>query len=144
MSANFLRSLTAYSQFVAELLARPLVERSTVSVWSASQYSGIAEGDVWFRHGFRLRIREEIDFDGGLITAYGYEVYQGQEKIYWYDDFPHPQDPTLASTHPHHKHVPPNIKRNRIPAPGLSFEHPNLRQIIAEVEELVSQAEEDA
>jgi hypothetical protein len=144
MSANFLHSVTAYSQFVAEWLDCATVERSTISVWSVSPYSGIAEGEVWFRYGLRLRMREEIDFDEGLITAYGYEVYQGQEKIYWYDDFPHPQDPSLASTHPHHKHVPPNIKRNRIPAPGLSFEHPNLPQIIVEVEELVSQAEEDA
>lgn len=137
MTSHPLHSLTAYSRFVAELLARPTVERSTVSVWSVSPYSGIAEGEVWFRHGFRLRIREEIDFDESLITAYGYEAYQGQEKIYWYDDFPHPQDPSLASTHPHHKHVPPNIKRNRIPAPGLSFACPNLPRIIEEIEELI-------
>lgn len=144
MSANFLHSMTAYSQFVAEWLDRATVERSTITVWPVSPYSGIAEGEVWFRHGFRLRMREEIDFDEGLITAYGYEVYQGQEKIYWYDDFPHPHDPSLASTHPHHKHVPPNIKRNRIPAPGLSFASPNLPQIIMEIEGLMSQAEEDA
>jgi hypothetical protein len=144
MSAHSLHSLTAYSQFVAELLARPTVVRSTVTVWSASPYSGIAEGEIWFKQDFRLRIREEIDFAEELITAYGYEVYQGQEKLYWYDDFPHPRVPSLALTHPHHKHVPPNIKRNRIPAPGLSFEHPNLPQIIAEVEEMVSQVEKGA
>ena len=131
MTSHPLHSLTAYSRFVAELLARPTVERSTVRVWSVSPYSGIAEGEVWFGHGFRLRIREEIDFDEGLITAYG------QEKIYWYDDFPHPQDPSLASTHPHHKHVPPHIKRNRIPEPGLSFAHPNLPGIIEEIEDLI-------
>ncbi len=34
------------------------------------------------------------------------------------------------------KHVPPNIKRNRIPAPGISFTTPNLPQIIRELEEL--------
>ena len=82
-------------------------------------------------------MREELDFDDRLITAYGYEVYQGQEKLYWYDDFPHPNDPTLASTHPYHKHVPPNIKRNRIPAPGLSFSEPNLLQIIMEIEGII-------
>jgi hypothetical protein len=38
-----------------------------------------------------------------------------------------------ASTDPHHKHVPPDIKRHRIPAPGLSFEQPNLPFLIAEV-----------
>lgn len=57
--------------------------------------------------GLRLRLHEELDFEDNLITSYGYEVYRGQKKLYWYDDFPHPNDPTLAATHPHHKHVPP-------------------------------------
>ena len=142
MAINPLQSLAAYSRFVAETLARPTVERSTVSVWSASPYTGIAEGEVLFRDGLRLRMREELDFDEELITAYGYEVYREQEKLCWYDDFPHPHDSTLASTYPHHKHVPPNMKRNRIPAQGLSFESPNLPRIVAEVEELVSQTSE--
>ena len=111
--------------------------RSTVTVWSVSPYTGVAEGEVTFIHNFRLRLREELDFADALITSYGYEVYQDQEKLYWYDDFPHPNDPILASTHPHHKHVPPNIKRNRIPAPGLSFVKPNLPQIMQELEALI-------
>jgi hypothetical protein len=90
-----------------------------------------------FTGGFRLRLREELDFDAGLITAYGYEVYQSGERLYWYDDFPHPEDATLASTHPHHKHVPPDIKHHRIPAPGISFEHPNLPLLIQEIESLI-------
>ena len=135
MDQNPLRSLPTYSDFVARLLSGSSVERSSVSVWSASPYTGVAEGEVWFRNGLRLRMREELDFDDGLITAYGYEVYRGQEKLYWYDDFPHPHDPSLASTHLHHKHVPPNIKRNRIPAPGLSYTLLNLPQIVAEIED---------
>lgn len=138
MAPNPPRSLAAYSLFVIETLDRPTVERSTVSVWSASPYTGVAEGEVWFKGGFRLRLREEIDFEETLITAYGYEVYQGADKLYWYDDFPHPHDLSLASTHPHHKHVPPNIKRNRIPASGISFEQPNLPQIVAEIDEMIS------
>lgn len=93
---------------------------------------------MFFANGFRLRMREELDFDDQRITSYGYEVYRNAERLYWYDDFPHPNDPTLASTHPHHKHVPPNIKRNRIPAPGLSFTTPNLPQIIQEIEALIT------
>jgi len=139
MAINPLHSVYEYSRFVVDLLARSTVERSTVSVWSASPYSGIAEGEVLFRHGFRLRMREELDFDAELISSYGYEVYQGSEKLYWYDDFPHPHIPSLSSTHPHHKHVPPDIKHNRIPAPGLSFEYPNLPQLIEEIEALLSQ-----
>jgi hypothetical protein len=40
----------------------------------------------------------------------------------------------LASTHPHHKHVPPGIKHNRIPAPNMRFTKPNLPALIEEIE----------
>jgi len=135
--SNPLRSLAAYSHFVAELLDHPTVERSTVAVWSTSPYTGIAEGEVFFPHGLWLRMRQELDFDAGLIISYGYEVYRGTDRLYWYDDFPHPEDPLLAATFPHHKHVPPDIKHNRIPAPEMSFIRPNLPVIIQEVEELI-------
>jgi hypothetical protein len=137
MSAHPLRSITAYSHFVAELFDRPGVCNSTVTVWSASPYTGTAEGEVFFAEGIRLRIREELDFDAGLITSYGYEVYQGEERLYWYDDYPHPNDPTLASTLPHHKHVPPDIKHNRVPASEMSFTRPNLPIVVQEIEAIV-------
>jgi hypothetical protein len=136
MSSTPLQSLAEYSQFVVDLLDRPVVDRSTVVVWSTSRYTGVAEGEVFFRSGVRLRMREELDFAAGIIAAYGYEVYRGNEKLYWYDDFPHPNDATLAATFPHHKHIPPDIKRHRIPAPDMSFERPNLPALIAEIEEL--------
>ncbi len=94
MIENPLRSLHDYSYFVADMFDRPEVERSTVRVWSDSPYTGISEGEVFFTGGFRLRLREELDFDAGLITSYGYEVYRNEERLYWYDDFPHPDDPT--------------------------------------------------
>lgn len=139
MAANPLRSLAAYSVFLAALLDRPTVNRSTVGVWSVSPYTGVSEGEVWFKRGLRLRMREELDFDEAVITAYGYEIYRDDEKLFWYDDFPHPNDADLAATYPHHKHVPPDIKHHRIPAPGLSFEHPNMPQIVAEIEQLLLQ-----
>ncbi len=129
-----LQSINDYSRFVAECLNRATVVKSTVTVWSESRYTGVAEGEVLFAQGFRLRMREELDFADQLITAYGYEVQRGAERLYWYDDFPHPNDPTLAATHPHHKHIPPDLKHNRIPAPGLSFTQPNLPLIVAEIE----------
>jgi hypothetical protein len=139
MSQQSLQSLADYSHFVAEVLDHPAVRRSTVAVWSDSPYTGTPEGEVWFSDGIRLRVREELDFEAGLITAYGYEVYRGDERLYWYDGFPHPNDSTLASTHPHHKHVPPDIKHHRIPAQEVSFTRPNLPVLIREVEELISQ-----
>lgn len=136
MTTNPLKSLRDYSRFVAALLSQPNVVSSTVAVWSDSPYTSIAEGDVLFDNGLRLRMREEVDLDAALIISYGYEVYRGEERLYWYDDFPHPNDPSLASTHPHHKHVPPDIKHNRIPAPNLSFVRPNLPSLIQEIEKL--------
>lgn len=138
MTDNPLKSLDEYSKFVAELFDRSTVERSTVTVWSISKYTGIAEGEVFLTDEYRLRMREEIDFDEGIITSYGYEVYQGDDRLYWYDDFPHPNDSTLASTHPHHKHVSPDIKHNRIPAPSISFSRPNLPDLLLEIEELIN------
>lgn len=136
MASNPLKSLSEYSRFIAELLGQPNVKTSTVVVWSDSPYTGIAEGEVLFTNGLRLRMREEVDLDAGLIISYGYEVYQGDERLYWYDDFPHPNDSTLASTMPHHKHIPPDIKHHRVPAPTMSFEGPNLPTLIQEIEEV--------
>ncbi|MGC1375332.1 MAG: DUF6516 family protein [Anaerolineales bacterium] len=135
MAENPLKSLDGYSRFVSKLLDQPKVRHSTVSIWSDSPYTGIAEGEVLFTSGLRLRIREEMDFDAGLIISYGYEVYRGEERLYWYDDFPHPNDPTLAATLPHHKHLPPDIKHHRVPAPRMSFTQPNLPAILQEIEE---------
>jgi hypothetical protein len=137
MAEHPLSSLAAYSQFISDVINRQSIERSTISIWSTSPYTGVAEGELYFAQGLHLRMREELDFDAGFITSYGYEVYQGGEKLYWYDDFPHPNDPTLAATHPHHKHIPPNIKRNRVTAPGLRYEQPNLVQLIEEIERLI-------
>ena len=136
MTSNPLKSLSEYSRFIAELLGQPNIKTSTVAAWSDSPYTGIAEGEVVFVNGLRLRMREEVDFDAGLIISYGYEVYRGEERLYWYDDFPHPEDKSLASTFPHHKHVPPDIRRNRIPAPAMSFSRPKPPALIAEIEAL--------
>ncbi len=141
MSDNPFQSLESYSKFVAESTSRSQVKRSTLTVWSVSPYTAVAEGELFFTKGMRLRMREELDFAEKLITSYGYETYRKEDRLYWYDDFPHPNDPSLASTHPHHKHVPPNIKRNRIPAPGISFTKPNLPQIILEIEALIEELE---
>lgn len=137
MNISPLQSLAGYSIFVAEQLDRSSVERSTVMVWSESPFTGKAEGEVFFKGGFRLRLRQELDFDARLITAYGYEVYKEEQRLFWYDDFPHPNDTVLAATHPHHKHVPPDIKHNRVPAPQMSFTQPNLPVLVLEIETLI-------
>ena len=134
MAENPLGSLADYSHFVAETLNRPSILQSTIRVWSTSPFTGTAEGDVTFSNGLHLRMRGELDFADALITSYGYEVYRGTERLYWYDDFPHPDDSSLAATFPHHKHVPPDIKHNRIPVDYLQFAEPNLLAIVKEIE----------
>jgi len=134
VSENPLSSLTDYSRFLVELLHRPTVLQSTVAVWSDSPFTGIAEGEVSFSNGARLRMREELDFDAALIASYGYEVYRGPDRLFWYDDFPHPEDAALASSFPHHKHVPPDIRHHRVPAPSMSYNRPNLPALLAEIE----------
>lgn len=96
-------------------------------------------GELYFEQNIRLVIRERILYHRLplVIDWYGYEVWQGEEKLYWYDSQPHPNDPDLAETHPHHKHVPPNIKHNRIPASNMSFMAPNLPVLIQEIEQLI-------
>jgi len=135
---NPLRSLNAYSELIAVWLNRSTIASSTLAVWSDSPFTGIAEGELVFANGLRLRMREEVDFDEGIIISYGYEVYRGEERLYWYDDFPHPNDASLASTFPHHKHVPPDIKHHRIPAPNISFEKANLPELIREIESITA------
>jgi len=141
MTEKSLKSLDEYSQRIVEICARATVEKSTISVWSASKYTGIAEGEIFFSGEYRLRMREELDFDEGIITSYGYEVYHGNKRLFWYDDFPHPNDASLASTYPHHKHIPPDIKHNRIPAQNLSFLKPNLPALVQEIERLLKALE---
>jgi hypothetical protein len=136
MNDSPLNSLSSYSAFIAALLNRPTVEHSTITIWPESPYTAIAKGEAIFSNGCQLRMLEELDFEDQLIIFYSYEALRGEEQLYWYDRFPHPNNSQLASTFPHHKHVPPDIKHNRIPAPEISFNHPNLPFIIAEIESL--------
>jgi hypothetical protein len=96
-------------------------------------------GEIEFENGYRIIVRERLSYARlpVAIEGYGYEVWQGSEKLYWYDSQPHPNDEMLRSTDPHHKHIPPDIKHHRIPAPGMSFTNPNLPKVIAEVIEMV-------
>jgi hypothetical protein len=84
-----------------------------------------------------MRERLSCDADTVVIEAYGYEIWQNIEKQSWYDSQPHPDTPFLLSTHPHHKHIPPDLKHNRIPAPQMSFTRPNLPELIEEIESLI-------
>ncbi|MFQ5343991.1 MAG: DUF6516 family protein [Anaerolineae bacterium] len=110
----------------------PGIVSSTVHLYTTSRSTAIVRGSVHFRSGLELRIHEIVDFVAGCISDYSYTVLRGEERIRWYDPQPHPDNPDLAETFPHHFHAPPNIKRNRKPAAGISFTEPNLLTLIAD------------
>lgn len=141
---NPLQSLPEYEHYIYTLPQQfPAIRRSTLTVIRRSQTAGILTGEIEIGE-YRLVIREKLSFEGEMhpIVSYGYECWCGNEKRYWYDSQAHPNDPTLASTHPHHKHIPPDIKHHRIPAFGLSFTQPNLPFLIAEIEQAIREEKE--
>jgi hypothetical protein len=134
---NPLYSLPEYERFVYSLAQHfPVIRRSTLVVVRRGAAIAVVNGEVELAGGIRLIVREKLSFAQapGKLIGYGYEIWRGEEELYWYDSQEHPNDPTLASTDPHHKHIPPDIKHHRIPAPGLSFDQPNLPFLIAEIE----------
>ena len=132
------QSLREYELLVYTLQQQfPAVFRSTLVVAQRGRFFAEVVGELHFSDDRRLTIYErlvwEADAESIRIEDYGYEAWRGGEKLYWYDSQPHPNDPSLASTDPHHKHVPPDIKHNRIPAPDLKFDAPNLPFLIDEI-----------
>jgi hypothetical protein len=127
-----------YTRGLFFLLAdRASVASHTLAVYTVHQSVGITRGEIVFHSGHVLRVFEQIDFIAHCILKYSYElIYKGQTQ-WWYDSMPHPNVPELQSTHPHHKHVPPDIKHHRVPAPEMSFTRPNLPFLVEEVERLI-------
>ena len=149
-----------YQTFIYTLREHyPSILQSTLVYIPSGALFGRAEGILFFDQGIILCVQEILNFELGVIKGKGYEAsrphvspdspdfpvaaeycqagYPHKNKLYWYDSFPHPNDPSLAATHPHHKHIPPDIKHHRIPAPELSFTRPNLPFLIREIEQLL-------
>lgn len=137
---NPFQSLRDYEEYVYTLQQKySSIKASSLVVVRRGKLVARLQGELIFEQGYRVTISERLsqEIDGVVIEAYGYELWHNAEKISWYDSQPHPNDASLASSHPHHKHIPPNIKRNRIPAPQMSFERPNLPELIQEIEGLI-------
>jgi len=129
-----LENFESYSVFVYTLGDRhSCVIRSTLSLAPIGATLARLEGRIECQNGVRLEVWELIDFAARRIRTYSYEMYRAGEKICWYDAWEHPEIPALASTFPHHKHMLPNLRDNRVPAPGISFQSPNLNTVLEEV-----------
>jgi hypothetical protein len=136
---NPFQSLSEYEKFTYTLQQKySSITRSTLVIARRGHGVATLSGELHFRGDYRLGVYEIVTWDEGplVIQRYSYEAWHGNDKLYWYDPQPHPNDPTLASTDPHHKHIPPDIKRNRVPAPGLRFNRDNLSFLIEEIDKL--------
>jgi hypothetical protein len=150
-------SREAYENYIYQLREyHPSVQFSTLVIAPPGIYATHLSGLVGFSENIILCVHENLNFLNRNIVRYSYDVsrtpepfssgfipnaseyclfrYTKKEILYWYDSWPHPNDASLASTHPHHKHIHPEIKHHRIPAPGLSFARPNLPFLIEEIE----------
>jgi hypothetical protein len=124
----------AYERFIYSLAdSYSEVTSSSVRLYPNSPTTCLTRGSVWFKNGLELRVFEYVDLSDGELLDYSYSVFQGEERIRWYDAQPHPEIPELASSFPHHYHEAPDIKHNRRPAPSVSFTKTNLPNIIAEI-----------
>jgi len=141
-----LRTPEDYELFLYTLTEQfPSIRRSTVTFVRLGASLARVAGELYSDQEIRLVIRERILYHRLpiIIDWYGYEVWQGEQKMYWYDSQPHPDDPALQSTYPHHKHVPPNIKHNRIPASEMSFSQANLPVLVREIETSIQKAKSE-
>jgi hypothetical protein len=132
-------SLREYEQFIYTLPQQfpGIVQSSLVGIQRGRQYAELT-GEIHFGNQHRLVVYGRLFWQAGPLTieGYSYEVWYGSKKLFWYDSQPHPHDPILASTDPHHMHTPPDIKRHRVPAPDLSFSQPNLPVLVTEAQVL--------
>ena len=85
----------------------PDIASSTLRLRNAGAPTAIVDGEVHFSNGLKLRVIEALDFKVGRLQGYAYSVWRGDQKLGWFD-----------------------------PAPGLSFEAPNLPVLIAHCRKL--------
>lgn len=131
---NPFRTAADYENYLYTLREHfPQLIGSTVTLVRRGAGLARVSGELVLAGGFRIVVRERLllDREPILLDWYGYEIWHGPEKLCWYDPQPHPGDPDLASTFPHHRHEPPNMRHHRVPAPEMSFDRPNLSLVIA-------------
>ncbi len=141
---NPLETPEDYELFLYTLPERfPSIHHSTLTFIRRGVTLARVAGELFFDDDIRLVVRERLVYHRlpMVLDSYGYEVWRSDKKLYWYDSQPHPADPSLQVNHPHHKHIPPNIKHHRVPALEMSFHRANIPFLIQEVEKLLKTME---
>lgn len=99
---NPLQSLREYEKYIYTLGQRhPSIRRSTLTFVRRGSAAGRLTGELEIGD-CRLVVREKLSFEGevGPLLDYGYELWRGGDKQYWYDSQAHPNDPLLAAPIP--------------------------------------------
>jgi len=102
--------------FTALDARHPFVTSSRLALVPIGATLAKLEGRIECRGGIHLEVWELIDFAAKRIRTYSYEVYRGDEKICWYDSWEYPESRRWPPPFPHHKHIQPNLRDNRVPA----------------------------
>ena len=101
--------------------------------------SGIAAAKALLDRGIPFDCFEKSDQVGGnwvfgnrngMSAAYRDLFINVSRERMAYADYPMP---TSYPDFPHHKHIQPNLRDNRVPAPGISFESPNLDVVLEDM-----------
>jgi hypothetical protein len=86
--SNPLRTPEDYELFLYTLAEQfPAVRGSTLTLVRRGASLARVSGELTFDNGIRLIVRQRILYDRlpAVIDSYGYEVWQGEQKRYWYD-----------------------------------------------------------
>ena len=136
-----LEDIARYSAWVYALAERhPCVTGSALALAPFGATLARLEGRIGCEGGLATDVWELVDFATHRIRTYSYEVQRHGEKIGCYDAWPHPEVAELTATFPHHKHVPQDLRHHRVPAPGISFETPNLDVVIEDVQRPIAKS----
>lgn len=100
-------SIDAYFREIAQLIVTcPIIESSNVTYDRRARYVGYIRGDLFFRDGSMLHVREYVDTEDTaerLLYVYQY-MNDTQVLVFRYDNTGHHKKLNLP-TYPHHKHV---------------------------------------
>ena len=79
-------SVKAYEDYIYSIQQTfPAIKVSTLVLKRQGRTIAMLAGELLFDREIRLFVRERIDFVRESILGYGYEVWQGADKLYWYD-----------------------------------------------------------
>jgi hypothetical protein len=85
---NSLRTSEDYELFIYTIADQfPSVRRSTVALIRRGATIARVTGEIYFDSSVRLVVRERLVYNRlpVVIDSYGYEVWRGDKKLYWYN-----------------------------------------------------------